>query len=180
MNKRSRFGWMELIEGILLLLLGIFSFIRPNGVLTGLVMLYGLAAIITGIADMVFYVKIDRHTGFGPTISLVTGILSVLSGFMFLIYPGAGKVVLTVLFPIWFTMHCISRLSHLNMIRLIAGKRCYYFTMIINIVGLVLGFMTFINPWFTFLSVSYLIGAYLVLSGIDSVITAFSGMGKKW
>ena len=40
MRRRSEFNWMELLEGVLLILLGIFSFIRPGSALTGVVILY--------------------------------------------------------------------------------------------------------------------------------------------
>ena len=40
MRNRSRFGWIELIEGILLIILGIFSFLRPDSMLSGFVMFY--------------------------------------------------------------------------------------------------------------------------------------------
>lgn len=65
MRRRSEFNWMELLEGVLLILLGIFSFIRPGSALTGVVILYGFIAMITGIVDIVLYVRIERHTGFG-------------------------------------------------------------------------------------------------------------------
>ena len=39
MRRRSKFGWMELILGILLIVLGIFTFLRPGSVLTGAVLL---------------------------------------------------------------------------------------------------------------------------------------------
>ena len=94
MRRRSEFNWMELLEGVLLILLGIFSFTRPGSALTGLVILYGFIAMITGIVDIVLYVRIERHTGFGPTISLVSGILSVMAGVMLLCYPDAGTWIL--------------------------------------------------------------------------------------
>ena len=78
MRKHTPFGWSELLTGILFVLLGIFTFIRPGSAITGLVFLYGILATLTGIADIVFYAKMENHMGFGPTISLVSGILSLL------------------------------------------------------------------------------------------------------
>ena len=66
MKKRSAFGWSELIIGIVLFLLGIFTFMRPYKALTGIVFVYGILAVITGIADILFYVKVEQRTGFGP------------------------------------------------------------------------------------------------------------------
>ena len=64
MRRRSGFGWSELVEGLLLVLLGIFSFVKPDSMLTGVVVIYGLIAIIMGIEDIVVYVRLARFTGF--------------------------------------------------------------------------------------------------------------------
>ena len=91
MRNRSRFGWIELIEGILLIILGIFSFLRPDSMLSGFVMFFGLIALCIGILDIIFYVRTEEHVGFAPTIALISGCLSVLAGLMLLVYPGAVK-----------------------------------------------------------------------------------------
>lgn len=179
MKRRSGFGWLELILGILLILLGIFTLASPDLALTGLVVVYGIIAIVMGIADIVLYVRLERYIGFGPVVSLISGILSVMSGFMLLVYPNAGKWVLSLLFPIWFIAHCISRLSHLQTIRMTAGNGMYYFTLIVNIIGLILGFMMLLRPVFTLLSVTYIVSLYLILLGVDSIAIAISGIGSR-
>ena len=100
MKRRSGFGWMELIIGIALAVLGIFTFVYPDNAVTTLVVIYGIIAVITGIADVVLYVRVEKHIGFGPTVSLISGILSVMAGVMLLVYPNAGKWVISLLFPI--------------------------------------------------------------------------------
>lgn len=178
MRKRSGFGWLECILGILLIILGIFTFANPHKTLTGIIVIYGVLAVVMGITDILLYVRIERYTGFGPIVSLISGILSVMSGMMLLAYPNAGKLILSLLFPIWFIAHCISRLSHLHTIRLTAGNLTYYFTLALNILGLALGFMMMFRPVVSLISVSYIVGAYLILLGIDSIIMAFSKMGS--
>ena len=118
MRNRSFFSWFELIASIVLIALGIFTFLNPSKALSSLVVLYGLFALLTGIVDIVMYVRMERFTGFGPALSLAAGILSVMSGIMLMVYPSAGKWVLSLLFPIWFIAHCISRLCHLSTLRL--------------------------------------------------------------
>lgn len=180
MRNRSRFGWIELIEGILLIILGIFSFIRPDSMLSGFVMFFGLVALCIGILDIIFYVRTEEHMGFAPTISLISGSLSVLAGLMLLVYPGAVKWAFALFFPMWFIAHCISRLSQLPMLRVWTSKGHYYFVMVVNILGLCLGILMLIRPVITLVSLSYLIGIDLVLLGIDSIILAFSRMGSDW
>lgn len=179
MRRRSGFGWLELIIGIFLLLLGIMAFVKPDAALTGVVLAYGVAAIMMGIADIILYIQVERYTGFGPYLSLISGILSVMSGIMLLMYPEAGMVVLTILFPIWFIAHCISRLVHIGHIRYIAGEGIYFFSLIVNIIGVMLGFMMFLRPLFTITAISYIAGTYLILLGIDAIVIAFSHMGRR-
>ena len=166
MRNRSSFGWIELIEGILLIILGIFSFLRPDSMLSGFVIF--------------FYVRTEEHIGFAPTIALISGCLSVLAGLMLLVYPGAVKWAFSLFFPMWFIAHCISRLSQLPMIRIWTVKWHYYFIMIANIIGLFLGIFMLIRPVAALISLSYLIGIDLILLGIDSIILAFSRMGSDW
>ena len=179
MRRRSRYGWLELIEGILLILLGIYTLCNPGGMLRGITFAYGFLAVITGISDIVFYAKTERYTGFGPTISLVTGIISILTGLMLLMYPNAGELILVMLIPIWFIAHSISRLTHLPLVRL-AGSFFYYFTMILNILGIILGFLMILWPNIALFSVGFLVGIYLILLGIDSIVIACSDMDAGW
>ena len=88
MRQRSSYGWLELVIGILLSVLGIYSFFRPVDYLTTLIVIYGIAALVTGIADIVFYCKMERHIGFAPTISLATGVLGVMAGLVLMVHPG--------------------------------------------------------------------------------------------
>lgn len=176
MKRRYNFGWSELVVGLLLILLGIFTFARPESMLTGAVVIYGIIAIAMGIEDIVIYVRMSRFTGFGPILSLISGILSVMCGVMLIANPNIGKWALTVLLPLWFIAHCIAGLVRTEFIHL-SGNRCYYFfSLILNILGLILGFVMIFSPSISFLTIkiiSYLVAAYLILFGIESIIAAF-------
>ena len=106
--------------------------------------------------------------------------MSVLAGLLMLVYPGAAAWALVILFPLWFIMHCISRLTHLGIVRYVAGNGYYYFSLVINIIGLVLGFLILLQPVLAVVSMSFIIGAYLILLGVDSIVLAFSNVGYKW
>lgn len=180
MRRRSGYGWAELILGVLLILLGIATLFRPEGALTWVVILCGIFAVATGILDIVTYVKMERFVGIGPSISLVTGILSIMAGMALLAFPEAGKWVFSLLFPIWFIAHCISRLMDLGMIRILAGKFRYYLSLILNILGLVLGFLMLARPFLSTLSLSVLIAGYLILLGAEYISEASGRMGSGW
>ena len=178
MNRRSSFGWLELLTGIFMIVLGILVFAVPNLIMTSMVIFFGFAAIIIGVTDIVLFIRVERYTGFGPILSLITGIISVMSGVALLIYPKLGTIMLTVMFPIWFIAHCISRLMQIHHIRLVAGNSMYVFTLVVNIIGIVLGFMMLLSPLFTLSAIRCFAGCYLILLGVEGIFTAVSRMGR--
>ena len=183
MKRKTGFGWSELIVGILLTALGIVTFVRPEGTLTGAVVVYGVIVIVMGIEDIVVYARLSRFTGFGPMLSLISGILSVMCGVMLIANPNLGKWALTILLPVWFIAHCISGLTHTNLIRLIGNPFYYYFSLILNIMGLILGFLMLFSPVLSFVTlraISYMIAIYLVLFGVESIIAAFARRNSEW
>lgn len=180
MRKRSGFGWIEFISGICMLILGLFTLFKPGSMFTGIAVIYGVIAVITGICDIVFYIKTERYTGFAPIVALVSGILSVMAGVILLGHPSVGKWIVSILFPLWFITHCISRLAHLGIIRLAAGDFCYYLSLITNIAGLILGILMLFEPAITLFTIGALIGIYLIAAGIESIILALSRMGSGW
>ena len=180
MRRKTGFGWLELILGIVLVILGIYSFAKPESALTGVVICYGIVAVVTGVADILFYIKMEQHMGIGPTVSLVSGIVSIMAGLMLLICPGVGSIAVMILFPLWFIMHSISRLSHLGVVRRFAGNGFYYLSLLINILGLVIGFLLILQPVLSLLSFGYLIGFYLIMLGVDSIALAVSKLGSGW
>lgn len=183
MKRKNGFGWSELIVGLLLIMLGIFTFIRPESMLTGAVVIYGVIAIVMGIEDLVVYARLSRFTGFGPMLSLISGILSVMCGVMLIANPNVGKWALTILLPIWFIAHCISELTRANLIRLIGNPFYYYFSLILNILGLMLGFVMIFSPALSFVTlraICYMVAIYLILFGIESIIAAFAHRNSDW
>lgn len=176
MRKRTGFGWSGLLVGLLLIALGVFTFVRPDSMLTGAVVIYGILAILMGVEDIVVYARLARFTGFGPMLSLVTGILSVMCGVMLLANPGIGKWALTVLLPVWFIAHCIAELTRIGMLRP-TGSPFYYVSLTLNVLGLILGFAMLFSPALSFVTVRtvcYTAALCLILFGTESVTAAFT------
>lgn len=175
MRRQSDIGWTELIIGIILIIFGLFIVRQPIGIITWIVIVCGVLAILTGIADIILYVRMERFTGFGPILSLITGILSVMAGFMLIVHPGAGTWAIAMILPIWIIAHCVSRLSHLQYMRMHFGTTYYYISMILNILGLIVGFLLVFRPMITIFSMGVLVGAYLILEGIECIVAAVNG-----
>lgn len=175
MNRQSDIGWAELFTGIILIILGVVIMRQPVGILTWIVILCGVLAIFSGIADIVMYVKMERFTGFGPVVSLVTGILGVMAGFMLIAHPGAGTWALAMILPIWIIAHCISRLSHLQYMKMHFGMTYYTISLILNILGLIVGILLLFRPMITLFSMGVLVGAFLIIEGVECILAGLGG-----
>ncbi len=64
-----------------------------------------------------------------------------MAGFMLIVHPGAGTWAIVMILPIWIIAHCVSRLSHLQYMKMHFGTTYYYISMILNILGLIVGFL---------------------------------------
>ena len=80
MKYEHRYLFVEILEGVLLVMLGVATMLRTEQVLDSLTLIFGILAVITGIADIMFYIRLERHTGFLPAVSLVSSILSIMLG----------------------------------------------------------------------------------------------------
>lgn len=94
---------------------------------------------------------------------------------MLMVHPSAGTWAIAMILPIWIIAHCISRLSHLQYMKMHFGSTYYTLSLILNILGLIVGIMLVFRPMVTILSMGVLVGSYLILEGIECVVTAFSG-----
>ena len=168
-----RVNWWELMAGIVMIALGIASLARPSLAVTGLVYAYGAAGVIVGVTDILRYIRVERYTGFGPIVSLVAGVLRVMSGVVILVNPRVGMAVFSLLFALWFITHCVSRLASLSRVRLAAGRGAYYAALVLDLIGLVLGALLVVLPTASLLALGYLAAGYLIVLGMESLVMAF-------
>ena len=180
MKRHTGYGWLELIEGILLIILGALAIASPGGILRWITIFYGVMAIVTGITDIIFYAKSERYIGFAPCVSLAAGVISVITGLALMAYPHIGELVVTLLLPLWFIAHSVSKLCHLGFIRSLYRGRYFYVSLVINVIGLVVGVLMIFWPQIALFSVGFLIGTYLIILGVDSVVSTCSKLGKDW
>lgn len=179
MKRRSAFGWFELLSGILFLVLGIVLLSQPGAALTWLVLLLGLTAIVSGVLDIIWYIRLRKNTRFDPTVSLVMGIISIIAGLLLLFNPVIGRWVLNIVIPVWLMAHCIARIANYGFTRATAGKGVAVLTLCLNVLGLLFSVILLFNPSLFTISAGVLIAINLILFGTSSIIEAFSGIGAR-
>ncbi len=178
MKTRSKFGWLELLSGLGMIALGIAAIAAPKKDLT---YLYAAVALITGINDILFYVKAGEYSGLRPIVSLICGMLSIMVGAVLLAYPNSGmEIRYSLVFPIWYGSHCLFRLVNLKVHHQVAGSFNFWFSMILSILGLFTVANMLLCPEVLNMKMNVLSGVYLIASGIDCISIAVSKLGGKW
>lgn len=89
-GERKRW-WLLVLEGLLGIVVGILTFLWPD--ITALTLLYLIAAwaIITGVLEIVQAIQL-RKVIRGELLWIIGGALSVIFGFLLILFPGAGAL----------------------------------------------------------------------------------------
>ncbi|MBV7390705.1 MULTISPECIES: HdeD family acid-resistance protein [Enterococcus] len=170
-NQR-KFNWGEFLLGILFILTSLMVFKNPLSSLLAIVFLFAISAILEGIFQIGLRRRLARFTGQKATWLLVLGIIDVILGIFLLFNTTAGIIALPYVFAAWFIIDSLGELLMAGAVKEMSTGY-YWFKIIINILGVVLGFMLLFNAAASALTISFLVGFYFMISGIDFLIAAF-------
>lgn len=172
MTKDRRFDWLAFLIGILFILVALISFYDPAGNLASIVIVFAIFAIGKGIFEILARNRMKELTGYKAIMPIVIGVIDILVGIFFFFNIGAGIVALPYIFAIWFILDSILALFTADLAKLFSTGY-YWFTIVIGILGIVVGCLFFVNPITSALTLSFLVGLYLMLYGINEIIYAF-------
>ena len=69
MKYEHRYLFVEILEGVLLVMLGVATMLRTEQVLDSLTLIFGILAVITGLADVMFAPVVARFLTWQPELS---------------------------------------------------------------------------------------------------------------
>jgi uncharacterized membrane protein HdeD (DUF308 family) len=159
--------WLVLIEGILLIIIGIMFFVSPYQTLVTAVWVLGFYWLIRGIIDLVSLIWDRSMWGW----KIFTGILGIIAGWILLQQPLAGSLVLssTLVFMLGFIGIFIGISS---LIRGFQGAG--WGTLILGIIEIVLGVILLMNAGGAAAWMPWVLGGLAILGGILAIIGAFN------
>ncbi|OQO70046.1 hypothetical protein BH747_09060 [Enterococcus villorum] len=172
MNERKTVDWGSLLLGILFVFVSLMSFQDPVGNLVAIVLVFAIFAFLKGIFELFLRNRMKELTGYKGKMPLVIGIIDILIGIFFLFNIGAGVIALPFVFAIWFIADSVLALFTADLAKGISTGY-YWFTVVINILGILLGIMLLFNPISSALTLSFLVGFYFMIFGINHIVYAF-------
>lgn len=172
-NTNRAFDWVSCLLGVLFILGALIAFDNPAVSLLGIVVYFAVTAIINGVYTLFIRNRIKDLVGQKFIALLILAIAEIFIGVVFLFRLDAGIIALAYVFALWFIIVSLRNLFFLGAAKLVSNAY-YWFTLIINLLGLVVGISLCFNPVTSLLTLSFLVGFYLLLTGIIYLVSAFS------
>nr|WP_265458635.1 DUF308 domain-containing protein [Enterococcus sp. HY326] len=167
-----KFNLGYFILGLLFIFISIISFRDPASNLVALVIFFAVMAILKGIFEIAIRRPLQNTTGGKGTFVLVMGIIDIILGIFLLFNMSAGVLALPIIFAIWFIIDSIGELMISSAFKEVSTGY-YWFMVIVNILGIILGFILLFNPLSAALTLAFLVGIYFMITGITYLVAAF-------
>lgn len=163
-KEKEGFGWGNLIIGIIFMITALIAFQNPLVDLIALSIVFGTTAIIEGIFSIV-----NRN---GSIFRVLIGFLSITVGTVLLFNLGVTASIMPYVFAGWFVITSIGNLFIINVMPFY-NKSVYWFALLMNILGIIIGFMLIFNPLASALTLTFLVGTFFIFSGLSYIVLAF-------
>jgi uncharacterized membrane protein HdeD (DUF308 family) len=165
-----RSWWLLLMLGILWILFGMFVLSYNVGSLLALAIFVGVTCVMTSITQVLAAGRVDGSRW----LPLLGGSLSLLAGFVALIWPGATLLVLSVILAWFLVLKGI-----VDTVRALAsiGRPRWWVTLILGILELLLGIWAAGYPGRSLFVFVNLVGIYAVFYGVTELFAAFELRG---
>ena len=148
------------------------SFRDPVGNLVAIVIVFAIFAILKGLFELFLRSRVKELTGYKGKMPIVIGIIDLLIGIFFIFNISAGVVALPFVFAVWFIIDSVLALFTADLFRGISEGH-YWFTVVINVLGILLGIILLFNPLSSALTLSFLVGFTLWWLGSNQIVYAF-------
>lgn len=162
--------WLVLLRGILLAIFGIIALVSPGIALLALLWVFGLFAILEGIAAVVIGIRSRGEPHWVWTI--VQGVVSVLAGIIALIWPGLTALALLFVVAFWAIVLGIGEIGGAFASRR-SGSTSWGWTLAAGILNIIFGVVLLMWPASGILTLIWLVGIFTLAGGIVLVVLAF-------
>ncbi|RVU70272.1 MULTISPECIES: HdeD family acid-resistance protein [Lactobacillus] len=169
-NNRG-FDWGALIAGILMIVAAFLLLRHPEKGLHAFVLIFAVLSIVQGVVWISAYTRF-RDFFVRSWVTLVSGILDIIIGILFLCSYDIGGLTIAYLFAIWFFVDSVVGIVfswHLKDF----SNGYFLFNLIMNILSLILAFFLILNPVLAALSLIWLVAFWLLVFGINEIVVAW-------
>lgn len=159
--------WVSLLRGALMVIFGVIVLVWPEPALVAFVWLFGIYAILDGVASLAHVWRTRSHIGMGVGL----GIVSLLAGLVALIWPGVTAVVALFIVAAWLLVLGLIQVAAGVVVRAVPGSG-WGWIVGSGVLTMLLGFFLFGAPSSGILALLVLMGVMLIASGLVLMVAA--------
>lgn len=170
-RNQSGFDWGAFIAGVLMIIAAFLLIRHPAKGLHAFVLIFGILSIMQGIVWIAGYSRF-REFFSRSWVTLISGILDIIIGILFLCSYDIGGLTIAYLFAIWFFVDSVVGIIfswHLKDI----SNGYFIFSLIMNILSLIIAIFLIFNPLIAALSLVWLVAFWLLVFGINEIVVAW-------
>lgn len=164
-QDNGKLKWSSLIMGTLLLIVAVIIFSYPVKNFYTLTWLIGLFILINGVIQLLFRRVMRALAGSGSGLIVVIGIIDIIFGLLVIFNVGASSTFFIFMFAAWFIVSSIIGLMTIS-----KQSRLKGLSIIVNVLGLLLGIILLFNPMMGMILVSTMIAITFAILGVTYVI----------
>lgn len=164
-QDNSKLKWSSLIMGTLLLIVAVIIISYPVKNFYTLTWLIGLFILINGVIQLLFRRAARALAGSGTGLIMVMGIIDIIFGLLVMFNVGASSTFFIFMFAAWFIVSSI-----IGLLTISKQSRLKGLSIIVNILGLLLGMILLFNPMMGMILVSTMIAITFAILGVTYVI----------
>lgn len=164
-QDNGKLKWSSLIMGTLLLIVAVIIFSYPVKNFYTLTWLIGLLILINGVIQLLFRRAARALAGSGSGLIVVIGIIDIIFGLLVIFNVGASSTFFIFMFAAWFIVSSIIGLMTIS-----KQSRLKGLSIIVNVLGLLLGIILLFNPMMGMILVSTMIAITFAILGVTYVI----------
>lgn len=166
------FQWGPFILGVMSLFLAFLAFNNPVISIFSVAVFFAVGAILKGVFELFFRKRLRQFADYSSTLLIIIGVIDILIGVFFLFNLEGAILALPLLFGFWVIIDSVGSLITASPIKKVSTSH-YWLTIIIAILGIVIGILLIANPLSAYIAIATLIGIYFMLYGILNIVYAF-------
>lgn len=170
-RENRGFDWGAFIAGVLMVIASFLLIRHPGKSLHAFVLIFGILSILQGLVWLAGYSRF-RYFFDRSWVTLISGVLDIVVGILFLCSYDIGGLTIAYLFAIWFFVDSVVGIAfswHLKDF----SNGYFIFSLIMNILSLIIAIVLIFNPVLAALSLIWLVAFWLMVFGINEIVVAW-------
>lgn len=155
-----------IISSIVAFIIGLVMAVVPNISLQVISIVVGIYIIAHGIT--LIALDFMAHNAYVPFYGIISGILSIIVGFILIAMPNILSTIFVIALGIWIILSSVNIISISITVR--KGVTNWYLWLLLGIIDLICGIIILFNPFASSISIVVLAGIIIMIHSIISIV----------